>query len=1348
HVSRQGASYFITFTNNYSRYGYVYLLKHKHEVFETFKVFKNEVKNQLGKTIKAIRSDRGDEYISQEFKDYLKANRIVQQLTPPYTPQHNGVFERRNRTLLDMVRSMMNLTTLPLFFWDYALESPTRILNMVPTKKVDKTPYELWYRKVPNLSYLKVWGCEALVKRDTPDKLEQRSVKCIFIGYPKETMGYYFYFPPENKIVVARYAEFFEKRLISQEISGRAVDLEEIQEEEDTTPSEITSNIPQEVEGFEPPQEEVIPIRRSERTRRAPNRLCLNVEVEEHSLGDLNEPTSYKAAMLDSESNKWIDAMNAEIQSMMDNMVWVLVDLPPGCKTVGSRWLFKKKTDMDGIVHVYKARLVAKGYTQLYGVDYEETFSPVADIRAIRILISIAAYYDYEIWQMDVKTAFLNGYLDEDIYMVQPEGFVDPNHPRKVCKLQRSIYGLKQASRSWNKRFDEEIKRFGFTQNLDEPCVYQKASGSNVTFLILYVDDIIIMGNHIPSLQSVKDYLGKCFAMKDLGEAAFILGIKIYRDRSKRLIGLCQNAYMDKILKRYKMDNSKRGHIPMQERLDLNKSQGAQTKEVKRMQNVPYNSVVGSIMYVVRCTRPDVAFVQNITSQFQQNPSECYWTTSEEMEAVWIRKFISGLGILLTINELIGMFCDNSAALHFANKPGVEKAPDTTIGDIVMFIFRLYHQNSHDIHKMNIGFPTKDITFWIAVIKGKTFLSKIQQNHPLKQVIGDPSKPIMTRKRLQTDAEVCMYALTFKRLDVWELVECPVGRNIIKVKWIWKNKTDAEKIVIRSKSRLVTKGYGQEEGIDFEESFAPVARLEVVRIFVAYAAHKNFLIFQMDVKTTFLNGPLKEEVFVQQPDGFVDPDFPNHVYRLKKALYGLKQAPRAWYDKLSSFLIEHHFTKGIFDPTLFTRRHGDDILLVQIYVDDIIFGSTKPVFAKRFKKLMKDYFEMSMIGEMKFFLGLQVHQSPRGIFICHSQYIMDILKKHRMEKCDTVSTPMATTKLDADLQGTLVDQTKYHSMIGGLMYLTASRPDIAFATFVCTRYQARLTEKHLKEVKRIFRYFRQSINIGLWYSKDSGFELIAYADADHAGCNDDCKSTFGGIQFLRDKLKQQSLYNGKVLLEKDDPPAVYDSEEKLQLAQESRLKMKQFSISNPKHPLSVKDVFVCMTLKLIICNKVSVTFYGCKALHIAGMWFCSLFPGVQFAQPQPAAHFWLPTALGGKYQAYPNPHLDCGLQRRSLMGIPRGTLIGPWMSFRDMVLGAQKIKNPNPNSIYAASVCSYYADSVADIAVVLIALELFQSTAPHSKTKTYPSETSVISISLEPAIARQFNSKSVLGFPP
>ncbi|GJU11028.1 retrovirus-related pol polyprotein from transposon TNT 1-94 [Tanacetum coccineum] len=244
----------------------------------------------------------------------------------------------------------------------------------------------------------------------------------------------------------------------------------------------------------------------------------------------------------------------------------------------------------------------------------------------------------------------------------------------------------------------------------------------------------------------------------------------------------------------------------------------------------------------------------------------------------------------------------------------------------------------------------------------------------------------------------------FKRLDVWQLVPLPEGRHAIKVKWLWKNKTDAKNTVIRNKSRLVAKGYSQQEGIDFEESFAPVARLEAVCMFVAYMTHKNFIIYQMDVKTTFLNGSLKEEVFVSQPDGFVNPNFPNHVYRLKKALYGLKQAPRAWYDKLYSFLIEHHFKNGIVDPILLIRRYEDDILLVQIYVDDIIFGSTNPVFSNIFAKLMKDNFEMSMIGEMKFFLGLQIRQSSHGIFINQSQFTMELLRKHDMEKCDTVTT--------------------------------------------------------------------------------------------------------------------------------------------------------------------------------------------------------------------------------------------------------------------------------------------------------------------------------------------------------
>ncbi|GJY64647.1 retrovirus-related pol polyprotein from transposon TNT 1-94 [Tanacetum coccineum] len=401
------------------------------------------------------------------------------------------------------------------------------------------------------------------------------------------------------------------------------------------------------------------------------------------------------------------------------------------------------------------------------------------------------------------------------------------------------------------------------------------------------------------------------------------------------------------------------------------------------------------------------------------------------------------------------------------------------------------------------------------------------KDHPLEQVIGNPSQSVRTRRQLETDGEMCMFALTVSQTEPKNIKEAmadsawieSMHEELHQFDRLDKNKRDEENTVIRNKSRLVAKGYAQKEGIDFEESFAPVARLEAVRLFIAYAAHKSFTVYQMDVKTAFLYGPLKEEVYVNQPDGFVDPYHPDKVYRLKKALYGLKQAPRAWYDELSNFLVSEGFSKGSIDLTLFITKHGEDILLVQIYVDDIIFGSTNPKLSKRFGKLMHSKFDMSMMGELKFFLGIQIHQSPRGIFINQAKYAQEILKKHGMTSCDSIGTPMATKHLDADLSGTPVDQTKYRSMVGALMYLTASRPDIVHATCYCARYQAKPTEKHLTAVKRIFRYLKDSINMGLWYPKDTGFELTAFSDSDHAGCLDSRKSTSGGIQFLGgDKL--------------------------------------------------------------------------------------------------------------------------------------------------------------------------------------------------------------------------------------
>nr|GEX14581.1 tRNA dimethylallyltransferase 9 [Tanacetum cinerariifolium] len=426
---------------------------------------------------------------------------------------------------------------------------------------------------------------------------------------------YSFYSPSENKVFVARNAEFFESKLLDRKASGSVEDLELIQKE-DTNPS-IDTGL-----NHEEDDQEID-------------------EPQKHELGDLGKPANYKAALLDPESKKWLDAMNVEMQSMKDYDVWVLVELPLNSRTIGSKWLFKKKTDMDGIIYIFKARLVAKGFTQTYMVDYEETFSPVANIRAIRILIAIAAYYDYEIWKMDVKTAFLNGHLFEKVYMEQPEGFVNLKYPNHVCKLKRSIYGLKQASRQRNKRFDDEIKKFGFTQNPDEPCEYLKAGRSYIAILILYVDDILLMGNNIPMLQDVKSYLGRSFAMKDLGEAAYILEIKIYRDRTK-------------------------GNMERELRVSCYTDTEYLTDADNLKSQTGYVFVLNGGAIDWKSTKQSI-FATSSTD------AEYIAAFDASKEAVWIRKFISRLGIVPTIEEPISMYYDNTGAIAIAKDDGVTK---------------------------------------------------------------------------------------------------------------------------------------------------------------------------------------------------------------------------------------------------------------------------------------------------------------------------------------------------------------------------------------------------------------------------------------------------------------------------------------------------------------------------------------------------------------------------------------------------------------------------------------------------------------------------------------------------
>ncbi|GJX72328.1 putative ribonuclease H-like domain-containing protein [Tanacetum coccineum] len=385
------------------------------------------------------------------------------------------------------------------------------------------------------------------------------------------------------------------------------------------------------------------------------------------------------------------------------------------------------------------------------------------------------------------------------------------------------------------------------------------------------------------------------------------------------------------------------------------------------------------------------------------------------------------------------------------------------------------------------------------------------------QILGDPTSAVQTRGKIQK-ASSAQQAL-FKLQKVWVLVDLPYGKKVIGTKWVFRNKRDERSIVVKNKARLVAQGFRQEEGIDYDEVFAPVARIEAIRLFLAFASYMGFTVYQMDVKSAFLYGTIEEEVYVHQPPGFVDPAHPNKVYKVIKALYGLHQAPRAWYETLSSFLMENGFRRGTIDKTLFIKKKKSDIMLVQVYVDDIIFGSTKKSMCTEFEECMHKRFQMSSMGELTFFLGLQVKQQPDGIFISQDKYVADILKKFDFLSIRTATTPIESNKpLVKDEDGVDVDVHVYRSMIGSLMYLTASRPDIMFAVCACARFQVTPKASHLNAVKRIFRYLKHQPKLGLWYPRDSPFELEAFSDSDYGGASLDRKSTTGGCQFLGRRL--------------------------------------------------------------------------------------------------------------------------------------------------------------------------------------------------------------------------------------
>jgi transposase InsO family protein len=660
-----GYKYFITFTDDFTRFIWVTLIKHKNEAFEIFKDLYNIIKTQHSKKIKKLVSDGGGEYISYEFDQYLKRKGIEKEKTPRNTPQLNGVAERLNRTLMNMVRTMLKDKNLSNRLWGEALIYATKITNRMWKKKTGKIPYEQIKGKVPDLSNYKVFGISCMHHNNEEHlrKLDDRAFPGLFCGINNEETAYRIYDINKKTIIISRDVRFYEKGEINFKIDFPIEELIVFEEEEeekcDNTPNGFTieaemeenfneksndnlveameSKIEEEVEGEEEDErigketEGVQEIRRSGRRRgySAPKREdrdfwkktnVLNLEVPRK--GPINIPKSFKEAISSEESDKWLDAIGKEKESLSKMGTWELVRRPDSKPVVKNKWVFDIKTNEVGEIVRYKARLVAKGFTQTYGVDYRETFAPVLRTESLRYLIAYAAENNLEIHHMDVETAFLNGELNEEIYMELPEGY-EGDKQNSVCKLNKTLYGLKQASREWNVKFTQELKDQGFEQTMTDPCVFTRGVGPEKVLLGVFVDDNIIVGRS-QNIIEAKHILNNLFKMKDLGELKKIVGIRVANEEKR--ITLDQEEYIQDLLARFGMENCKPISTPM----------GVQNKgyiqDEKPFENERlFKQLIGSLIYLSNSTRPDICFSVNQLARNMQKPRMEDWKSGKRI---------------------------------------------------------------------------------------------------------------------------------------------------------------------------------------------------------------------------------------------------------------------------------------------------------------------------------------------------------------------------------------------------------------------------------------------------------------------------------------------------------------------------------------------------------------------------------------------------------------------------------------------------------------------------------------------------------------------------------------------
>nr|GEU54399.1 retrovirus-related Pol polyprotein from transposon TNT 1-94 [Tanacetum cinerariifolium] len=1071
----------------------------KDEAPEVIKTFLKRIIILFQSPVIIIRTKNDTEFKNQALKEYFDSVGISHQMSSVRTPQQNGVVERRNRTLVEAARTMLIFSRAPLFLWAEAISTACFTQNhSIIHRHFNKTPYELINGRKLDIFFLHVFEALCYLKNDREDigKLGAKGdigFSLVILLIPALTE-----FTTEGqKIMETMNVSFdklsamaFEQRSSEPELQSKTSG--QISSGLDLTyaPSTITSQQPTEGEldllfeamyddytGDQPSVAlRTVSATQAHQVRQTSTTSALIADTTPTPTNSSSQATNFPNTSQD------VDELNSQQQhaqqqgnqdpiqpeTVADNVSNAMFDAntffnPFANQSTNNitpltlKWLFKNKHDEEQTVIRNKSRLVVRGYRQEEGIDFEESFASVARMEAIRIFLVYAAHKSFTVFQMDVKTAFLHGTLKEDMFVCQTEGFIDADHPSHIFKLKNALYRLKQAPKVWYDELSTFLLHNHFFKGTIDPTLFIRRFVNDFLVLQVYVDDIIFGSTHPRYTKLFYDLMKSHFEISMMEEMTFFLDLQV--NQSPCGIFLNQSNYVLEILKKYGMESCDPVGTPMEikDKLDLDQN-GTPIDETK------YRSMIGALMYLTS-SRPDIVHATCLCARYQAKPTKKHLKEVKRIFSYLRGTVNTGLWYTKDFGFKLTGFSDadyagckdtfksTSSGVQFLGENLVSWSSKKQVCTVLSTAKAEY---------VSISACCAQVLWIRTQLTDYGFhFNKIPIYCDSKSAIATSCNPI---QHSRTKRIAVRYHFIKEHV---EKVPAPDNIKPLTLKWLFKNKHDEENTVIRNKTRLVVGGYRQDKGIDFEESFTSIAMMEAIRIFLAYATHKSFIVFQIDMKTAFLHGSLEEDVYVCQPEGFINVDHLSHVYKLKKARYGLKQAPKAWYDEFSKY------TQLFSDP-------------------------------------MKKRFEMSMIGEMTLVLGLQVNQSPCGIFLNQSNYVLEILKKYGMKTCDPMGTSMEIKdKLDLDQNGTIVDATKYQSMIGALCVSYIS---------VNTRYQAQPTEKHLKEVKRIFRYLRETVNMGLWYMKDSGFELTGFLDANYARCRDSFKSTSGGTQFLSEKL--------------------------------------------------------------------------------------------------------------------------------------------------------------------------------------------------------------------------------------